>query len=567
MLLNIVIKNYALIEALNIDLDPGLNVITGETGAGKSIVIDALTLLLGQRGNKSNIRHGADKMVVQGLFDIDGNQAVAAKLAEFGIEPEDGRLILTREIDTKGKNVCRADGMIITVTQLRAIGDNLIDIHGQHEHQSLFQRENHRHLLDDFGGDPARELLGTVAEDAARLKELSQKIRGLEKDEREMERQKEMFLYELKEIRVAKLIDGEEESLESDKKILVNSEQLFRSANEAYQVLNGDENAYQTALLALLTELGDRIRDISEIDSGFKAYEAVVESAYQELENLSFEIRSYIDGIDFDMNNLDEVEKRLGVITGLKRKYGSSIKEILDYGTILEERLSGLMNRDEQIEKFQKQYKKILRDYESRTTALHEMRKKAGQVFKEALERELKDLAMEKTVVQVQISQEKKLISPKGQDQVEFLISVNPGVPPKPLRKIASGGEISRIMLGIKSIFGDRDRIQTMIFDEIDTGISGRTAQAVAEKVFELSKTHQIICITHLPQIASMADKHFLVEKKSDDDGVEVNFGPLGEQERQNELARMLSGAEVTQTTLDHAAEMLEMTKKLKKTK
>lgn len=567
MLLNIVIKNYALIEALNIDLDPGLNVITGETGAGKSIVIDALTLLLGQRGNKSNIRHGADKMVVQGLFDIDGNQAVAAKLAEFGIEPEDGRLILTREIDTKGKNVCRADGMIITVTQLRAIGDNLIDIHGQHEHQSLFQRENHRHLLDDFGGDPARELLGAVAEDAARLKELSQKIRGLEKDEREMERQKEMFLYELKEIRVAKLIDGEEESLESDKKILVNSEQLFRSANEAYQVLNGDENAYQTALLALLTELGDRIRDISEIDSGFKAYEAVVESAYQELENLSFEIRSYIDGIDFDMNNLDEVEKRLGVITGLKRKYGSSIKEILDYGALLEERLSGLMNRDEQIEKFQKQYKKILRDYESRATALHEMRKKSGQVFKEALERELKDLAMEKTVVQVQISQEKKLISPKGQDQVEFLISVNPGVPPKPLRKIASGGEISRIMLSIKSIFGDRDRIQTMIFDEIDTGISGRTAQAVAEKVFELSKTHQIICITHLPQIASMADKHFLVEKNSDDDSVEVNFGPLGERERQNELARMLSGAEVTQTTLDHAAEMLEMTKKLKKTK
>ncbi len=466
MLLNIVIKNYALIEALNIDLDPGLNVITGETGAGKSIVIDALTLLLGQRGNKSNIRHGADKMVVQGLFDIDGNQAVAAKLAEFGIEPEDGRLILTREIDTKGKNVCRADGMIITVTQLRAIGDNLIDIHGQHEHQSLFQRENHRHLLDDFGGDPARELLGTVAEDAARLKELSQKIRGLEKDEREMERQKEMFLYELKEIRAAKLIDGEEESLESDKKILVNSEQLFRSANEAYQVLNGDENAYQTALLALLTELGDRIRDISEIDSGFKAYEAVVESAYQELENLSFEIRSYIDGIDFDMNNLDEVEKRLGVITGLKRKYGSSIKEILDYGTILEERLGGL-NRDQQIEKFQKQYKKILRDYESRTTALHEMRKKAGQVFKEALERELKDLAMEKTVVQVQISQEKKLISPKGQDQVEFLISVNPGVPPKPLRKIASGGEISRIMLGIKSIFGDRDRIRRSLLTRL----------------------------------------------------------------------------------------------------
>lgn len=567
MLLNIVIKNYALIESLNIDLDSGLNVITGETGAGKSIVIDALTLLLGQRGNKSNIRHGADKMVVQGLFDIDSNQAVSKKLLEFGIEPEEGRLILTREIDIRGKNVCRADGMIITVTQLREIGDNLIDIHGQHEHQSLFQKENHRHLLDAFGGEKAGALLQTIGGDAAKLKELTQRIRSLEKDEREMERQKEMFQYELKEIQAANLVPGEEETLESDKKILANSEQLFRSANESYELLNGDDDSYTASVLSLLTTLGDRISAIADIDESFKGHENVVESAYQELENMSFEIRNYIDSIDFDMNNLDEVEKRLAVITGLKRKYGSSIKEILEYGDTLSEKLSGLINRDEQMERFQKQYKKVLKDYEVQAQNLHELRKESGQVFKDALELELKDLAMEKTVVQVQIEQEKKLISPKGQDQIEFLISVNPGIPPKPLRKIASGGEISRIMLSIKSIFGDRDRIQTMIFDEIDTGISGRTAQAVAEKVFELSNTHQIICITHLPQIAAMADKHFLVEKKSDADTVEVSFGPLDQRERQNELARMLSGAEVTQTTLNHAAEMLDMTKKLKMTK
>ena len=567
MLLNIMIKNYALIERLNIDLDQGLNVITGETGAGKSIVIDALTLLLGHRGNKSNIRHGENKMVVQGLFDIEGNKGVWAKLGEFGIEPEDNRLILTRELDIRGKNVCRADGMIITVAQLRAIGDTLIDIHGQHEHQSLFQRENHRQLLDDFGGKPSEELLAAVAEDAARLKILNHKLRSLEKDERELERQKEMFQFELKEIRGAALKTGEEGALEAEKKILTNSEQLFRSANEAYQVLNGDGSDYENALLSSLTELSNKIAEIAKIDENFASYEAVVESAYQEMENLSFEIRSYIDNIDFDMANLDEVEKRLSVINNLKRKYGGSIEEILAYGDTLEERLSGLVNRDEQMAEYQKQYKKFLKDYEQRAEALHELRIQSGQIFKKALEKELKDLAMEKTVVQVEMTRERKLISPKGQDQVEFLIAVNPGIPPKPLRKIASGGEISRIMLSIKSIFGDRDRIQTMIFDEIDTGISGRTAQAVAEKIFELSKTHQIICITHLPQIASMADKHFMVEKKADEASVEVSFGPLDKAAREKELARMLSGAEVTQTTLDHAREMLEMTQKLKMTK
>lgn len=567
MLLNIVIRNYALIEELNIDLNKGLNVITGETGAGKSIVIDALTLLLGQRGNKSNIRHGARKMIVQGLFDIESNQGVKAKLTEFGIEPEENRLILTREIDLNGKNVCRADGMIITVAQLREIGEHLIDIHGQHEHQSLFYKENHRQLLDAFGGEASEKLLKTIEQDAVTLKNLSMKIRELERDEREIERQKEMFQFELKEISEAELIDGEEERLDSEKRILVNSEHLFTASNEAYNLLNGSENDFTKALLSQLNDLEERLQDIAEIDENFTQYASVVESAYQDLENLSFELRRYIDHIDFDMNSLDEVEKRLALINRLKRKYGSSIQEILVYGKDLSEKLSGLENRDEQMESWHQEYRKILKDYEKKATALHDRRVELGDTFKHALEKELKDLAMEKTVVQVAVNREKKIISPKGQDQVEFLIAVNPGVPPKPLRKIASGGEISRIMLSIKSIFGDRDRIQTMIFDEIDTGISGRTAQAVAEKIFELSKTHQIICITHLPQIASMADKHFLVEKRSDDAHVEVSFGPLDQSERENELARMLSGAQVTETTINHAREMLAMTQHLKMTK
>ncbi|MDD4690651.1 MAG: DNA repair protein RecN [Eubacterium aggregans] len=564
MLQRINIKNYALIENLDIEFDDGLNVITGETGAGKSIIIDAITLLLGQRGNRDNIRKGAKKMVVQGVFDVLGNDPMLKHLEELEIEIENGELLLSRSIDERGKNICRANGVLVTVTQLKTIGENLIDIHSQHEHNSLFRTESHRILLDTFGGQPIAQLLEKTTQMAGELKILRTNILETERDQREIERQKENYQFELKEISEAHLEPGEDEYLTQEKNILENSEKLFTNANEAYQILNGGEELDTTTILSELSRMGEYLAVLGTIDPIFKSFEKTVEEAYSDLENLSGELYTYIDHIDFDMDTLDEVEKRLIVIAGLKRKYGETVDEIITYGAEVARALSQITNQDEYKDQLKQQYLEVWDAYKIVAMELNTKRHDIAEQLAEIMVQELKDLAMEKAVIKVDIQQDDKRISPTGQDHVEFLISVNPGIAPKPIRKVASGGEISRIMLALKGVFGGMDTIITMIFDEIDTGISGRTAQAVAEKILKLSRNRQIICITHLPQIAAMADRHFRVEKDLDENSVEVHFEELTDAERTEELARMLSGAEITQTTYDHAKEMLEMTKNLK---
>lgn len=564
MLQRINIKNYALIENLDIEFDDGLNVITGETGAGKSIIIDAITLLLGQRGNRDNIRKGAKKMVVQGVFDVLGNDPMLKHLEELEIEIENGELLLSRSIDERGKNICRANGVLVTVTQLKTIGENLIDIHSQHEHNSLFRTESHRILLDTFGGQPIAQLLEKTTQMAGELKILRTNILETERDQREIERQKENYQFELKEISEAHLEPGEDEYLTQEKNILENSEKLFTNANEAYQILNGGEELDTTTILSELSRMGEYLAVLGTIDPIFKSFEKTVEEAYSDLENLSGELYTYIDHIDFDMDTLDEVEKRLIVIAGLKRKYGETVDEIIAYGAEVARALSQITNQDEYKDQLKQKYLEVWDAYKIVAMELNTKRHDIAEQLAEIMVQELKDLAMEKAVIKVDIQQDDKRISPTGQDHVEFLISVNPGIAPKPIRKVASGGEISRIMLALKGVFGGMDTIITMIFDEIDTGISGRTAQAVAEKILKLSRNRQIICITHLPQIAAMADRHFRVEKDLDENSVEVHFEELTDAERTEELARMLSGAEITQTTYDHAKEMLEMTKNLK---
>ncbi len=564
MLQRINIKNYALIENLDIEFDDGLNVITGETGAGKSIIIDAITLLLGQRGNRDNIRKGAKKMVVQGVFDVLGNDPMLKHLEELEIEIENGELLLSRSIDERGKNICRANGVLVTVTQLKTIGENLIDIHSQHEHNSLFRTESHRILLDTFGGQPIAQLLEKTTQMAGELKILRTNILETERDQREIERQKENYQFELKEISEAHLEPGEDEYLTQEKNILENSEKLFTNANEAYQILNGGEELDTTTILSELSRMGEYLAVLGTIDPIFKSFEKTVEEAYSDLENLSGELYTYIDHIDFDMDTLDEVEKRLIIIAGLKRKYGETVDEIIAYGAEVARALSQITNQDEYKDQLKQKYLEVWDAYKIVAMELNTKRHDIAEQLAEIMVQELKDLAMEKAVIKVDIQQDDKRISPTGQDHVEFLISVNPGIAPKPIRKVASGGEISRIMLALKGVFGGMDTIITMIFDEIDTGISGRTAQAVAEKILKLSRNRQIICITHLPQIAAMADRHFRVEKDLDENSVEVHFEELTDAERTEELARMLSGAEITQTTYDHAKEMLEMTKNLK---
>ncbi|MDI3536237.1 MAG: repair protein RecN [Eubacteriaceae bacterium] len=564
MLRNLVVKDYTLIDHLSIDFDKGLNVITGETGAGKSIVIDALTLVLGNRGSKGNIRNGKNKIVVQGLFEIAERPRLVNLCEEFGIPVEDGQLILTREVDLRGRNICRANGMMITVTQLKALGDELIDIHGQHEHQSLFKKENHRSLLDAFGGQESAKLLDVVADLAGQLRNLKNQIKALEINERELNREKETLAFEVQEIKAAHLALGEDERLEEEKAILTNQESLFENASQAYQILQGHE---KQSILSQLGMLQGCIQEIAQIDKRFEKDSGMIDGFFSELESLSFSLRNYLDELEYNKNDLDQIEERLATIETLKRKYGFDIEEIFAYLSAISERLKNLGNRDENLKNYQDQMRVLIKKYDEIGQKLYNKRSSDASVLKKALEKELADLAMEQAQVEIQIEHDKRRLSPRGQDQVEILISVNPGIAPKALGKVASGGEISRIMLSLKSIFGRLDGIETMVFDEIDTGISGRTAQIVAEKIQHLSSVslgRQIICITHLPQIAAMADAHFRVEKTRADDQVEVSFVALNDSGKKEELARMLGGAEVTKKTMEHAAEMLELSHKLK---
>jgi len=564
MLRNLVVKDYTLIDHLSIDFDKGLNVITGETGAGKSIVIDALTLVLGNRGSKGNIRNGKNKIVVQGLFEIAERPRLLKLCEEYGIPVEDGQLILTREVDLRGRNICRANGMMITVTQLKALGDELIDIHGQHEHQSLFKKENHRSLLDAFGGQESEKLLHVVADLASQLRDLKNQIKALEINERELNREKETLSFEVEEIQTANLALGEDARLEEEKAILTNQESLFENASQAYQILQGQE---KQSILSQLGMLQGCVQEIAQIDKRFEKDSGMIDGFFSELESLSFSLRNYLDELEYNKNDLDQIEERLAAIETLKRKYGFDIEEIFAYLSSISERLKNLGNRDENLKNYQEQMRGLIKQYDEIGQKLYHKRSSDASVLKKALEKELADLAMEQAQVEIQIEHDKRRLSPRGQDQVEILISVNPGIAPKPLGKVASGGEISRIMLSLKSIFGRLDGIETMVFDEIDTGISGRTAQVVAEKIQHLSSVslgRQIICITHLPQIAAMADAHFRVEKTSADDQVEVSFVALNDMGKKEELARMLGGAEVTKKTMEHAAEMLELSNKLK---
>ncbi|AWW28227.1 DNA repair protein RecN [Acetobacterium sp. KB-1] len=570
MLRNLVVNDYALIDYLSVDFDPRLNVITGETGAGKSIVIDALTLVLGNRGNKTNIRQGKHKMTVQGLFDISEQPGLINKCEEYGIPMEEEQLILTREMDDRGRNICRANGLIITVAQLKKLGDKLIDIHGQHEHQSLFKRENHRQLLDAFGGEKSRKYREQAAAAAIEIKRIKDQIAELETNERELEREKENLQFEINEIEVAALRIGEDEELEGEKRILENRERLFTHTSQAYELLRG-ENSNQPMILDALGLLTESIAEIAKIDSSFEAKLETVNGMLSEAENLSFEIRSYLEDMEYSLGDLDEIESRLSIIARLKRKYGQDIAEILTYAEEIGIRLKSLLNRDESLQHYYQELSGIQDKYYTISNNLYELRLKTAGALKTALQKELGELAMEKVQVEIAVEHDLSRVAAHGQDTVEFLISVNPGQAPKPLGKVASGGEISRIMLSLKSIFGGLDAIETMVFDEIDTGISGRTAQVVAEKIQALSVTsprgRQIICITHLPQIAAMADQHFMVEKTAVNDSVEVSFLPLDEKGKKEELSRMLGGAEVTRKTWEHAQEMLELSQKIKKTK
>lgn len=560
MLSELSIKNFAIIEALSISFDKGLTVLSGETGAGKSIIIDAIHLLVGGRGSAEFVRHGEDKAEIEGLFQIDQeSHPLFQKVQEFGIDVEEGMLILRRDISKSGKSVCRINGKLVTISTLREVGAALVDIHGQHEHQELMDETRHLSLLDQFGGEEVEEAYQEYVEIYQRYEKILKSIKHLSENEQQVAHRLDLLSFQLEEIQNADLKLHEDEELLEERRKLSNFEKLHEAINISYSALQGDNKGLDWLGLAT-----NHLEDAASIDSKYQEASNAVSNSFYALEDVVRTLRNELDILEFDPERLNQIEDRLNEINQLKRKYGKTIEDILEYGAKIEEELETLQNKETHIEKLQHELSAIKKDLALEARELSKIRQKfAGQLTKLILH-ELKELYMEKTIFEVRFYSDYDHFTLAGSDKIEFYISTNPGEPLKPLSKIASGGELSRIMLALKSIFSKHQGITSIIFDEVDTGVSGRVAQAIAEKIYKVSVGSQVLCISHLPQVAAMADTHLFIAKKITDGRTRTSMKILDENEKIREIGRMISGVEITDLTKEHARELLHLAKEIK---
>ncbi|NLY91453.1 MAG: DNA repair protein RecN [Firmicutes bacterium] len=575
MLRELVIENFALIERLSLEVGPGFNIMTGETGAGKSIIIDTVSLLLGGRSSAEQVRAGAEAAQIEGVFEVEDRPEVLGLLADWGIPLGDDRLlVINREINQSGRSRCRMNGQTVTVLTLNKVGRLLLDIHGQHEHQSLFSAVSQREILDRYGGELLAKRKAQVAELYSQWQAVKGELAGLEMDEAEEKRRRELIDYQLQEIEAAQLQPGEEEELSKERTLLAGAERLFASVSEAYQLFYGAEETS-----TVLDQLGagvEALTKAAEVDPALQQWVETMSQVACQVEEMARELRSYRDQILFDPERLNQVEARLDEIAKLKRKYGQGIPEILAFAAKLKAELNSLEDRTERQQALTNQLRRIEGELAEAVQALSALRRETAERLEVAVTAQLHEVNMGKTVFKIALNRvadaenglmidgEALAVGKDGIDHVEFLVAPNPGEGLRPLAKIASGGELSRLMLVLKVILAEADQIPTMVFDEIDTGIGGRTAQAVAEKLFLLGRSHQVICVTHLPQIASMAHHHFYIEKRTLNERTMIQVRALGKNERVEELARMLGGAEVTATTREHAREMLQLAETLR---
>lgn len=554
MLNQLSVRNVAVIDKLDINLHDGVSVLTGETGAGKSIIIDSINMILGDRANKELVRYGTDKAVVQAVFDAP--KSVINILEENDIDVEDGTVIITRQVTKEGKSVARINGMVVTLNILREISDRLINIHGQHDNQALLTPIRHITFLDAYADN--EEYINRYKDILSKKREIEKKISSLEMDEQEKMQRIDLLEYQVKEIIKASLEKGEEDDLREQRDIYTNAEQITKSVNEAYMNLyEGDEiqSAYDGISIAV-----NEISQISDLNPQLKSiYDTLNEIMYS-LEDTAHEIKEFGETVEFDEQTLNEIEERLDLISRLKRKYGNSIEEILEYLKEAESELNDIKLSDERTNELKEELKSITKELKEKGNVLTQRRENAAKVLEENIEKSLHELNMEKSKFKVSIENDGTFYD-NGMDKVEFLISTNPGEPLKPLVKIASGGELSRVMLAIKSILADSDGVDTMIFDEIDTGVSGKAAMSIAKKLAVIAKNKQVICITHLPQLTAMADNHYLIQKNTDGEMASTTLKELDEEGRELELARIIDGGEVTELALSHAKQMLENAK------
>ena len=553
MLEHLHIRNVALIKESEISFGDGLNILTGETGAGKSMIIDSLQFALGGRAGKDFLRHGEKQAAVEALFSVQ-SQALTEKLAENGIVPEeDGTLLITRTLSEAGKSVCRINGSTVTVGMLKEIAEDMIDIYGQHEHQSLLNPVKHIRLLDRFCGAGFGEAMEEYKNSRQRLKDLEKQLTILIGDESQREQRMDMPLFQKEEIEAAELQEGEEDALLEQKKRLSSMERLIRLTGESVTLLyDGDDRAPSAC-----DQLGDalaKLQEAAEYDAALSPLADALADGYAAVEDCARELKREAEEQEADPEELERIEERLQLFYKLKRKYGGSIEAVLEFYEKAVQELEFLSNSSEKAAELSA--KKAAE--EKRLSALAETltarRRATAEQVEEQIETALHDMEMKHARFHIQI-EEKADWGADGKDKVEFLISANAGEPLKPLAKIASGGEMSRVMLALKTVLVDADEIGTFIFDEIDTGVSGRTARRVGEKMRFLGGKRQLLCITHLPQIAAMADNHFLIEKESDAGETVTRVTALDEEGAVREVARLMN--DVTETTLAAARELL----------
>ncbi len=560
MLRELHIKNIAVIEEAAIEFNAGFQTLTGETGAGKSILIDSINMALGGRGSRELIRTGAEYASVDLAFEVE-NPMTLDKLSELGIDCDDSTVAVSRRIFPDGKSRCHINGRLTPLNVVREAGEHLLTIHGQNDNQSILSPKSHILFLDEYAN--SAELLSLYKEQYHALNDIKSRLDELNTDESEKERLIELLSFQVQEIDAAKLKSDEEETLTQRKSFLQNAEQIADSAGGAYYALHGSDESSNGACDGLSLALR-KLEAAKDYDTRLMEYYERLSSVMADMEDVTYELRSFVDGIDYSQAELDETESRLSLIYTLKRKYGSSIDEILEYAENSRNRLSSIEKSDELRAELEAELKAATETLSVTANKLSEKRCEAAVSLCESIMNELADLDMQKMRFSVSVSPQYDLdgnlkFSADGCDNVEFLISANPGEALKPLSKIASGGEMSRIMLAIKSVLSDSDSVETLIFDEIDTGVSGRAAQKIAEKMGMLASKRQLLCITHLAQIAAMADYHYLIEKNSSDDITRTTVLPCEGEERKRELARIIGGVKVTELTLDAAQEMLDM--------
>jgi DNA repair protein RecN (Recombination protein N) len=569
MIEELYISNVALIDELQLECSSGLNIFTGETGAGKSVILNAVGLALGERSTAGIVRDGATNAKIQIAIALPPDHPVwdGFNDSEFAdaLDAEE-TLVLSRQINASGRSRCHTNGQLVSLTFLSAIGDLLVDIHGQHAHQSLFRSETHLDLLDTFGKHEA--LKAEVSKKYDELRTAQAQLADFSQTLRAAMQEKDLLEFQLEELEEAQLQEGEEEDLVNERHLLSNAETLFESANQLYEQLYGGDLSESSTLDGL--KIASRtISKLCELDGSLSELNGRFESTVYELEDIAYQIRDYRDKIEFNPHRLSEVEERLDLIHRLKRKYGDSISEILAYQAQASQKLEDLQFGSERIEELKDQIHLVTQGAQELAVELSKKRRETATQLESLIERELQTLGMEKAVFQILVSPIESANGPleiegkryelraDGMDEIEFFISPNVGSEPKPLAKIASGGEISRVMLALKTVLAQVDLIPTMIFDEIDAGIGGRTADIVGQKLKELSRFRQVFCITHLPQIARFADQHFRVEKSVEGDRTTITAKLLTQEERVEEVARM-HGGEATVTTLAHARELLK---------